>query len=150
MTKSIKRTAFLAILGAVFFISCNDDSPSGPQYNYELAPIIDVEIPDTVLANDQYNIEISYEQPSDCHEFAGFDYGEDEDDELVQYIGAVNAVQEDSTACKKYDEPKIKTKDLEFKVEDQDYYEFKFWQGVNDSLDEPEYLTKKIIVADAN
>lgn len=142
-----KITVFIMItLGLSFFSACSiDDGANQYNFTYKLSPVTEVDIPDTLIYNAKYHFDITFEKPSDCYSFSGFDYTKEGN---VRIIGVVNSVLQDSS-CKVLDTTMMETRNLDFYVERHDYYKFKFWQG-NDSIGEPEYLTKKVVVTESN
>ncbi|MAN28632.1 MULTISPECIES: hypothetical protein [Mesonia] len=129
----------LVILGSIF--SCSLDDEVNPTYAFELAPIDSVSLPDTLTYGHTYDFEITYERASDCHTFEWFEYTKDTNERKI-YV--VNRVYLNENNCEDL-EDELATKKLPFEVIRQDYYIFKFWQGIN-ANEEDIFLTKRIPV----
>jgi len=136
------KNYLLYILIAITAVSCNLDNDDTDYLSYELVPVNNVVIPDTLDFGEQYDFEISYLKPSTCHTFSGFDYNQEEN---IREIGLVNSVYYDeNTSCTILEE-ELEIETLPFEVLREDNYIFKFWQGVNEN-GENIYLTKEIPV----
>lgn len=141
----VKKCLALILLTGLFWGCSLDDGGNTVDFTYRLTPITAFEIPDTVSPNAQYNFKISFERPSNCYSFSGFDYTQNRN---VRKISAVSSVVVDRDGCMPYDTLKIESQNLKFIVQRHDFYIFKFWHGT-DSIGQPQYLTKKVIVADS-
>ena len=129
----------LVILAGIFSCSIEDDV--NPTYNFELAPVDSVSLPDTLTYGETYDFEITYERASTCHAFEWFEFTRDTNERKI-YV--VNRVYLDASKCEDL-EDELVTQDLTFEVIRQDYYIFKFWQGV-DSNGEDFFLNKQVPV----
>lgn len=143
--KTVLKSISILII-TIFCVSCSvDDEVDDFQFSYKLVPVVEADIPDTLYTQETYHFDITYEIPSSCYDFSGFDYSEDGNQ---RYIGVVcSAIEND--ACGTYDPPETETKVLEFSVKQSDYYIFKFWKGT-DAKDKPIYYKKTAIVIDGN
>jgi|SRR5699024_5091250 len=139
----VNYMAWALIMGVL--TSCSiDDANDGYSFTYKLNPVVDVELPDTLQYNEVYDFKIYFEKPSDCYSFSGFDYEKDGNE---RRISVVSSVLTNENHCTTFEEPETEMRQLNFKVERHDYYIFKFWQG-KDSLGDPQYLTREVIVDD--
>lgn len=132
---------------ALFFIflSCTIDDGPNTTFTYDLVRVDSVSMPDTLFFKHLYTFDVIYERPTSCHAFAGFDYMRDGNERTVGVICAVYTYPDkggegceilvDETAVAKMD----------FSVERDDYYIFKFWQG-EDEKGNPLFLTDTIPV----
>ncbi|HIB36181.1 hypothetical protein [Mesonia sp.] len=137
----MKRFILFAI-SALLLASCSVDDSDNLYVNYELVPVDSVVIPDTLDFGQTYDFEVTYERPTDCHFFEGFDYNQGVNERI---IGVVNSVViNGDTECLEL-EDELVTQTLPFEVIREDYYIFKFWQGV-DEEGEYIYLTKEVPV----
>ncbi len=142
--KSIFKILMLCLL-VTAVVSCSLDDDGGTNFVYKLTPITAVEMPDTVVRGQNYDIKVSFERPSECYLFSGFNFTKNNNERVV---GAVSTVIGDRDSCVPYDSVHIQTETLKFMVVRSDYYVFKFWKGV-DSIGQPEYITDTIIVSNS-
>ena len=65
----VKKMKSMIVLLSVFFIliSCSDESLTN--CNYNIGEIMEVTIPDTVIVNKVYEVEIEYSLPNICYSF---------------------------------------------------------------------------------
>lgn len=136
----MKKILLLTML-VLLLVSCSLDDDTSPDFSYQLAPVVSVEIPDTLDFQQTYNFDVEYKQPSTCHVFYGYDYRSEGNQ---RFIGVKNTVYLEE-GCEGLSENNTAHHDLNFVVERKDYYIFNFWQGVDDE-GEPVYLTKEIPV----
>jgi hypothetical protein len=134
-----KLVPLLALV--LIFIGCSLDDEPATTFTYDLVPVDSVAIPDTLVFKELYTFEITYQRPTSCHAFAGFDYQRDGNERI---IGVICAVYDNQDCEELVDETAVA--ELDFKVERNDYYVFKFWQG-EDEEGEPIFLTDTIPVA---
>lgn len=135
------RKLLLLVLTVLLLVSCSLDDDSSPDFTYQLAPVVSVEIPDTLVFQQVYDFDIEYEQPSSCHVFYGYDYRGKGNE---RFIGVKNTVYLNDN-CEDLPEGNTAHHDLSFLVEHKEPYVFNFWQGVDDE-GEPVYLTKEVQV----
>ena len=127
------------LLLTLVFIGCSagDDE----QFDFQVATIRDVFLPDTLVRGETYNFQITYNRPTSCHAFAGFDY---EKQGNARFVGVITAVESRRNDCNT-DEGLTGVASLRFFVERDDFYIFMFYQGQNDE-DNPLFLIKEIPV----
>ena len=114
----------LALVGIfITTISCSTDVDE-PNVSYDLQPIQNVTLPDTISLGDINNIVIEYLKPTTCHGFDGFLY---EKNGLTRTIAVQNYFYQNNTCQPLTNE--VKTETLEFQPTDTGTYTFKFWQG---------------------
>ncbi|MEH6408174.1 MAG: hypothetical protein V7767_12915 [Leeuwenhoekiella sp.] len=131
---------FMGLLGLI--TSCSVDDDNRQQFRYEVVPVEDVTLPDSLVLGQTYEIPVSFVKPTACYYFEGFDY---QRQDSTRYVAVVNRVLDD-TACADTDVTTDPTEEiLDFEVLYTYDYVFKFYQG-NDSNDEPIYLTKVVPV----
>ncbi|MGV7106690.1 hypothetical protein [Flavobacterium sp. U410] len=118
----------LSLVFTIVSCSVNEDETN---FHYELLPIQEVEIPSEFVMGQTYQIKMWYYRPSTCHSFGGFYY-----DKILneRTIAIQNIVQEESTCSTLTDELVYAT--LDFYVTNNGSYVFKFWQGVDDNLED--------------
>src|SRR5699024_1084434 len=140
--KSLKYTT-LFFIWSCLLIGCSvDDGRSEVSFNYELNKIVEVEIPETMRYESEYDLHIDYEKSTTCQEFSGFNF-ELGDNENERIISVVSHTIDRNNTCEKFKSPRIENRDFTFSVKRDDFYILKFYQ-VMDSLNQPIYLTKKV------
>ncbi len=138
----MKRLVFICIAILTFW-SCNvDEDGDVVDYNFEFIPIEDVVIPDSFALGEIYQIDVSYYRPTTCHAFHDFYYVADEEERTVAVINIVY----DHSDCQPLEDELVEVS-FDFKAVYSQIYEFKFWQGENET-GENIYLTYQIPVID--
>jgi hypothetical protein len=133
----MKKT-IIFIFSIVILEGCSvDDNSNG--ILQDLAPITSVNIPQSFVPSKSYEIGINYRRPSSCHYFAGLDISQ-KNNEVT--IGVVNHSKTSSSNCSNNGDLS-KTTSLNFVVERNDFYIFRFWKGEN-SVGEDEFIIKQI------
>ncbi|RKS55445.1 hypothetical protein BC962_0408 [Gillisia mitskevichiae] len=128
----------LAIIFIAFIIlSCSKDDTESLQQ--ELVPTVSVNIPDSLKTGQAYEFEVLYKKTSNCHYFSGFDVSKNEHTIIV---GVVNNYSSVNNNCSTNGNLQEAAK-LNFVVEREDFYIFKFWQGKS-SVGEDVFLTKEV------
>lgn len=128
------------LVAVLIFTGCSVDNDTRTTFTYELVPTVAVQIPDTLVYQNTYNFEITFERPTQCHFFEGFNY---EKDGNTRLIGVINGIF-DNPECEPLDTVTA-VANLNFIAERNDFYIFKFWQGENEN-GEPIFLTKEVPV----
>jgi len=121
--------------------SCSSDDINDIDFTYELMPVTNVNIPDTLRLNETYNFPLSYMRPSTCYGFAGFNVIENEEEIKLSIL---NTVIKNGSNCEDL-ENHIVTQTFEFLVEREDYYIFKIYEGEDEEGNDL-YLTKEVTV----
>ncbi len=127
----------LGLLGLITSCSLNDDNGTNQQLVF--VAIDSVQLPDTLVFGQQYELPISYTQPGNCYNFYDFQY---EATDSTRYIGVINTVNT-SIACDST--PRVDTRKLNLDVRYDNTYVFKFYQG-DDANGDAKYLTKNVPV----
>ncbi|WP_162984894.1 hypothetical protein [Mesonia aquimarina] len=133
--KSLILISFLFLLAG-----CSLDDESQVDFTLELVPVMDADLPDTLYFGNEYRFQITYNRPTTCHYFEGYDYTKTKNERI---IGVVNSVINEPPCDSLTDDLRIEN--LNFVVERDDFYIFKFWQGEDDE-GAPIYLTKEVPV----
>ena len=139
----MKRLVFicLAILTLTFWsCSLDDDSVGTVDYNFEFIPIEEVVIPDSFVFGETYEISVSYFRPTTCHAFHDFYFVAEDEERTVAVINIVY----DNSDCEPLEDELVEAY-FDFKVIYDQIYEFKFWQG-EDETGEDIFLTFEIPV----
>ncbi|WP_236638692.1 hypothetical protein [Leeuwenhoekiella aestuarii] len=127
----------IGLLGLVVSCSLDDNNTN---VNYEFVPVVDYELPDTLVYGQRYQFPVSYVSPSSCNQFYGFDY---DIEDSTRFVYVVNKVFENET-CTETPTDTVETL-LNFEVVYKYDYIFKFFNGVDEN-DEATYLTDTIPV----
>lgn len=133
----------MALLGVLSSCSLDDDG-EGINYHFEVVPVENVTLPDTLVLGERYQLPIMYSRPTSCYAFDGFDY---EREDSTRYVYVVNRVF-DQSGCEPLDN-NVTEAILNFDVLYDYTYIFNFYQG-QDEDDEPIYLTKTVPVKNPN
>ncbi len=127
---------------ALFFLfnSCTPDE--GPNYTFELRPVISVDIPDEFTLGETYVITMHYNRPTNCHFYNNIYY----EKELNVRTIAIETAAEDRNGCTETPNDAT-TCSFNFLVTSNGSYVFKFWQG-KDEQGNDIYLEYEIPVID--
>lgn len=136
MKRFVIFSFILLILGAC---STNDDTVN---FNFEILPIENVDIPDEFELGEVYPITISYMKPTTCNAFNELYYLKETNERTVAVIDYVF----DRNDCETLENELVETT-FNFIVNSNGSYIFKFWQG-EDNEGEDQYLTIEVPVAD--
>jgi len=132
----MKRLLAITFIAFITLSCSKDDSESLQQ---ELVPTVSVNIPDSLKTGQAYEFEVLYKKTSNCHYFSGFDVSKNEQTIIV---GVVNNYSSVNNNCSTNGNLQEAAK-LNFVVEREDFYIFKFWQGKS-SVGEDIFLTKEV------
>ncbi|TVZ26256.1 hypothetical protein JM83_1210 [Gillisia sp. Hel_I_86] len=133
----MKRLLWLLVTCLSLGCSKNDND----SLNQELAPTVSVNLPDSLKSGQAYEFDVLYKKTTSCHYFSGFDVSKNENTIVV---GVVNSYRSGNTNCNSTGNLQ-QTAKLNFVVEREDFYTFRFWQGKS-SVGEDEFLTKEVPV----
>ena len=117
----------ITLIMCVFVLgSCISDHDHD-RFHLETLPIVEViEIPDSFLHGETYEITVEYTFPNACHSFYDLYYEYDGNARIVAIISIVN----DNIACTQATITKRYTFDV-VAAQKEDYL-FKFWKGLDD------------------
>jgi len=133
------KRLLLPMLLAWLTLSCSKDNAES--LNQELAPTVSVNIPDSLKTGQTYEFDVLYKKTTNCHYFSGFDVSKNENTIVV---GVVNSYRSATNNCN-VSGNFVQTAKLNFVVERDDFYIFRFWQGKS-SVGEDVFLTKEVPV----
>ena len=129
------------ILGLLAVVtSCSLDDDGKRILDYNLQPIVDYEIPDTLIYGNRYNFKIRYISPSTCNTFIDFDYRYQDS---TRFVYVIDARFEDEV-CTETPTDTV-TKILNFETLNLYDYIFKFYTG-DDEDGNPTFITDTIPV----
>ena len=134
----MKKLIFIALLCSL--ISCGLDDDINQGFDFDLVPILDVELPDELKKDSIYDLGIRYLRPTNCHAFRGFDYNRNDKERIVAIVNTVARNEQCSTL-----ENDTVAVTLRLHVAQDDVYIFKFWQG-KDTDGENQFLVNEVPV----
>lgn len=117
----MKRILFL-LVSFFLFNSCSPED--GPNYSYELRPIVSVDIPSEFTLGGVYTITLHYNRPTTCHYYNAISYHKYLNERTI----AVETAKEERNDCTATPND-IATCSFDFQVTSNGSYVFKFWQG---------------------
>lgn len=127
---SLKKCVPLVILGT-FFLSCSVDDDAG-NIMQDLAPIISVNLPESFVFEETFEIELTYRKPTSCHNYSGLDLARNGN---VIVVGVVTSFNTTTDNCESSGNLEATTS-INFVAERNDFYIFKFWKGRTAGRDE--------------
>ena len=137
------KKILLLFFTLVTLSSCSINDDDQPQNNilYAYAPIDEVVMPESFVLGQEYEIEITYTNPSPCHEMFGFEYVPENQ---THYFGIVSSFNPNDPLCS--DEVGSTEEYIwKFRANRNENYIFKFWTGI-DSNGEAVFLTREVEV----
>lgn len=135
--KKLLIISVLALISLVIY-SCEKDDIVNP--TFERLEITSVDLPDTFLLGQTYEMRVNFNRPDGCTHLQGFDILPVQ--QTVREVQAIGARYEDEVCTQVIEEA---TDQFLFQVIYAEPYTFKFWQG-QDSTGNAEYLTVEIPV----
>lgn len=137
--KLLGRTFIVLFFSTFLMIGCdvNDD---GFFQSSQVSPILNANVPDTMIIGESYSLEVTYQKDSDCHTFSNFDVLP-QGDSLV-FVRAVTLFTQASNCSQ---DALGELKELEFDNTFETNFTFKFLNDV-DNEGEPVYIDKEVVV----
>lgn len=126
---------FLSFLAILLVSSCSIENNSEDFY-FEVMPIESVETPESFVFGQTYEISITYNRTTSCHEFYDFVYDIDEHERTIAVVDVVYTNAE----CEETNE--LVTVSFDFSVTSLDTYLFKFYKGKDDNGDDIYHLVE--------
>ncbi len=139
----MKKIALLMVL-ALSLYSCGTDD-DGPNLNYDIAEIINTDLPAFFEIGESYDVEIIYELPNACHQFSNFSSNqyidEETDSTFVIEIAVLTSYDANLTECNQQGAliGSRAIRDLRINNENYNNYQFKLLTG-EDENGEAEFL----------
>lgn len=137
----MNKFVLLILICFAAFTSCSIDDNGSNFIGTEILPIESVEIPESFVYGESYEILITYNRPSTCHQFYNFFYEIDRNERTVAVINSVYS----NESC--VQESESVTVTLNFTVNGTETYLFKFYQG-EDADGEDQYLLVEVPILD--
>lgn len=122
----MKKFVFLCLI-SIFAVSCSVGDGSGENsFYYQFLPIETADVPDTMVLNETYQINVTYYRPTTCHSFNDFYFQKNDNERTVAVINRVL----DSENCEDLANDLVEVS-FNFVCLYSGSYVFKFWQGVD-------------------
>jgi len=144
------KRLILLFASALLLVSCDTDD-DGPNVAYEFAEITETDLPDYFETGETYDIEVSYQLPSACHNYYTYQSGEERSEEkdstLVVEIRALTTYDPNLTECTQEDSLSGNFTIENVKINSKEFnnYHFKFLTG-GDEDNNAQYLNVEIPV----
>lgn len=137
--KFLSRLFIAGFLGSIFLIGCVGDDNNFFQTSL-VSPILNANVPDTMVVGETYTLEITYQKESNCHAFSNFE-AVNEGDSLY-YVRAITIFTQSSN-CNQDAEGVLR--EVDFTNNFESNFTFKFLQE-RDSTGSFNYLDKNVVV----
>lgn len=134
----MKKLLMLALIGFLI-TSCSVDD-DGANISYEFAPITDYDFPEFFEPGKSYDLKLTYELPSSCNTFLGFDGGRQNSSDQEFFIYALTSRDLDQTDCDTEDESlstetTIRDFLISANISEDEVFTFNLWTGKDASGD---------------
>lgn len=136
--KVLGRIVIIIFIVSIVLSSCEVDD--GDVQISQVSSILEVNVPDTMITEQTYPLEINYQKNSNCHQLSGFDVIQ-QGDSLI-FVRAITLYTQ-SGNCNQ--DPESVLEEVSFTNTYQSDFTFKFLKDV-DSIGEFVYIDKDIIV----
>ncbi|MEJ2112466.1 MAG: hypothetical protein P8X62_01735 [Flavobacteriaceae bacterium] len=124
----MKKFIFLCLI-LVFTAACSVGDDNGDtSFYYQFLPIETADVPDTMVLNETYQINVTYYRPSTCHSFNDFYFQKNGNERTVAVIN--RAIESDT--CEDLTDDLVEVS-FNFVCLYSGSYVFKFWQGLDDN-----------------
>ncbi|RZK08826.1 MAG: hypothetical protein EOO46_13970 [Flavobacterium sp.] len=124
----MKKIALL-LLAMIFVSSCSLEEDNAPSFYYEVLPVESFRVPESVNIGQDYEIFMTYKNPSNCHVYEGCYY---KTEGYTTTVGIQTYVL-DNPDCQILENPELLESSFTFKVESVQNaaqpYVFKFYKG---------------------
>ena len=136
------KRLFASLFVAFIAFSCNISDDSDYVY-YEFVPVSEVFVPTELEVNQVYEINLTYERPSNCYAFHNIYYNHESAFERT--VAVICSVIENNN-CEELDDPNYDVS-FNFKPTSIGTYTFYFWQGVDEN-GESQFITVEATVTE--
>lgn len=119
----------IALILTIFITVLSCSSDNSPNFAYELLPVEQAVVPAEMVVDQEYEIQVSYIQPTDCHAFSDFYYEVDGDTRTI----AIVSVYSTSGNCTSQVPDNIVERSFTFKPLQATTYTFRFWNGEDEN-----------------
>lgn len=123
---------------ALMLNACSLDDGDAPIVNYEVIPVVSVELPQAFTFGQTHIIPVTFDFTNSCQEFAGFEVSSNLNERVIRVVASVS-----NSGC---EEGVVRIqRDLRFLAASNGTYVFKFFSGL-DANNEATYLEYTIPV----
>ncbi|UOB15954.1 hypothetical protein [Abyssalbus ytuae] len=133
--------SFLVFALILMSSSCSLDDDHQSNFHFEALEVVSADFPETFEYGNIYRINVTFNRPTTCHYFEGFDFNRTGETERTIY--GVASVLEDEK-CEDLTDSEVENY-FDFEVIYTGTYTFKIWAGVNEN-DEDEFLIIEVPV----
>ena len=140
----MKKLAFLFLISIIIF-SCsvsNDDGDNGLDgVTFEFLPIENVELPESFVLNETYQIAVTYFRPSSCHSFNDFYYQSNDNERTIAVINQVI----NNSSCEDFTDNLVEVS-FNFVAKFRQTYVFKIWKGLDENENDLYYIVEVPVI----
>jgi hypothetical protein len=134
------RVLMILAIAMVSLNSCDIEDDTNTIVNYQLLPVLEVEMPQQFVFGEVHTIPVIFEYTNTCENFAGFEVSSNLNERVVTIVASVT-----NGNCG--DVIQRTQQDLRFLAASNGTYVFKFFTGL-DADNEPTYLEYTIPVVE--
>ncbi|MEN8898881.1 MAG: hypothetical protein ABF251_09255 [Nonlabens sp.] len=134
------KVLMILAIAMVSLNSCDIEDDTNSIVNYQLLPVLEVEMPRQFVFGEIHTIPVIFEYTNTCESFAGFEVSSDLNERLVTVVASVT----DDNCGEAIQRTQ---QDLRFLAASNGTYVFKFFTGL-DANNEPTYLEYTIPVVE--
>ena len=138
----MKKLSYLFVLFTLMCTSCSLDDDTNQDFNFEVMPITNVDVPESFVHGETYTINVSYMRPNLCYEFNDFAYQVNGNERTVAVVNTVYS----SAICN--GDPEEVTVDFDLTVTSTETHIFKFFQGEDHNTGLDQYHIVEVPVMD--
>ncbi|MCB7481847.1 hypothetical protein [Christiangramia sediminis] len=147
----MKKIVF-ALVTLIAMSSCSIDDDNS-NTSYEFAEITDFEFPEFFEAGKSYDLKLTYQLPSTCHTFAGFDGGREDLNSNEIFIYALTSFDPNETGCDSSNDTDLTSAgtirgfNISANVDEDEIFIFNLWTG-EDANGDPVFTTVEVPVGE--
>ncbi|MDX1470712.1 MAG: hypothetical protein R3213_04385 [Flavobacteriaceae bacterium] len=132
------KRLFVVLYIGLLTVGCSVDSASNePAYQTMFMPISEVELPESFVFGQSYNIKVYYNVPSNCYSFSNFFF---QDEDNIKTIAVINSVLT-NVMCETYTNV-TDVASFDLRIDRNESYIFKFWKGKNVNGEDDYYVVE--------
>ncbi|WP_299098074.1 hypothetical protein [uncultured Winogradskyella sp.] len=139
----MKKFALLALIFVSTLTSCSLDDGAESNFYLAVLPIDGVEMPESFVQGETYEIFVTYIKPNSCHTFNDFIYEIDGNERTVAVVNTVYYAN-NGVSCDEVSE--LVTVSFDLYVSGNETYIFKFFQGEDPNSGEDQYYLVEVPV----
>ncbi|MEY8849405.1 hypothetical protein AB9K26_11345 [Psychroserpens sp. XS_ASV72] len=136
----MKKLLFLAFLVCTV-LSCSVEDDNTPNFYNEILPVESVNMPSEFQLGSSHEITMTYLRPTGCHVFSDFYYVSELNQRTVAIITSVFT----DIDCETFENEEVQVT-LNFQVNNNGTYIFRFWQGEDANGNDIYYIVEVPVV----